>query len=493
MAFNPPGNVLTTIIVTALASVGLLLSTSTIKVSTFNSTITEYVNPSTGTDNSNCQTQASPCQTINYAIQQGTNAIQPGVVKIMLADGTYPENVVGFDLMGASSTPSTAVTSIPYGNSRVEIIGNTTNPDNVIIQGSSGKLGVFSMENLDTTYVLNGMRLVGTGGASESAVYAAGKGAQVIVNNINTSSTGRIITLGFGAVAYYDNGTAGAKHNFSGFGMVIGRDSTMYLNKGISATSTVTGANLMFSVSDFGQLITGTTNQTYNFYSPDCTGGGGFIQPSGLGAKVKAFSNGDVVNFNCGAGGVSAFRPISGADVQIIGSPTINVSSTASFAMADIDAASRLYSIGTPTWNVVGSTPRGIRLYQGAMSLEPTNYGGATVTYAEFDTDYNYGFDDRYLRQENIECDGTVTPALTTGAQTINKPCGSVNIAGGQTSIVVTSTLVTTNSIIQAIPATNDLTCTALKAVPSSGFFTMYCNATATAETSLRFMVFNPN
>src|SRR5262249_10655984 len=63
----------------------------------------------------------------------------------------------------------------------------------------------------------------------------------------------------------------------------------------------------------------------------------------------------------------------------------------------------------------------------------------------------------------------TVTAGGTTGAQTINKPAGSVNLAAGATNLVVTDSLVTTSSIILCTMATNDAGMQGCSAVAGSG------------------------
>lgn len=87
--------------------------------------------------------------------------------------------------------------------------------------------------------------------------------------------------------------------------------------------------------------------------------------------------------------------------------------------------------------------------------------------------------------------DKTVTPAGTTGAQTINKTVGSVNFAAGATSLVVTNNRVTTASVIGAWLATNDSTMKSVTPVAASGSFTLTANAAATAETRVNFIVIN--
>jgi len=85
--------------------------------------------------------------------------------------------------------------------------------------------------------------------------------------------------------------------------------------------------------------------------------------------------------------------------------------------------------------------------------------------------------------------DGTLTAGGTTGAQTINKPSGSVNFAAAATSLVVTCDQCTTSSIVQAFVLTNDTTMKSAVAVPASGSFTIYPNAAPTAETKVGFII----
>ena len=87
--------------------------------------------------------------------------------------------------------------------------------------------------------------------------------------------------------------------------------------------------------------------------------------------------------------------------------------------------------------------------------------------------------------------DKTITAAGTTGAQTINKTTGRVNFAAAATSLVVTNSLVTANSIIHCTVATNDTTMKSASCVPAAGSFTIRGNAAPTAETAVAFTVTN--
>lgn len=87
--------------------------------------------------------------------------------------------------------------------------------------------------------------------------------------------------------------------------------------------------------------------------------------------------------------------------------------------------------------------------------------------------------------------DATITPALTTGNQTINKPSGTVNIAAWGTTVTVTNSLCTTSSLVYVNLRTNDTTATIKNVVPGSGSFVITLTAAATAEVSIWFLVVN--
>lgn len=95
-------------------------------------------------------------------------------------------------------------------------------------------------------------------------------------------------------------------------------------------------------------------------------------------------------------------------------------------------------------------------------------------------------------RNGKITFDATNTAAGTTGAQTINKPSGTVNIAASGASVVVTNSLVTTSSLVTAFCRTNDANKTRVYAiVPAAGSFTIYVDPVPAAEISVGFIVYN--
>lgn len=85
----------------------------------------------------------------------------------------------------------------------------------------------------------------------------------------------------------------------------------------------------------------------------------------------------------------------------------------------------------------------------------------------------------------------TNTPAGTTGAQTINKAAGSVNLAAGATTLTVTNSFVTASSLVFLQVNGTDATATSARVTAGAGSFTITLNAAATSETKVSFHVFN--
>jgi len=85
----------------------------------------------------------------------------------------------------------------------------------------------------------------------------------------------------------------------------------------------------------------------------------------------------------------------------------------------------------------------------------------------------------------------TIVAPGTTGAQTINKTKGRVNVAAAGTSLVVTCDKCVANSMVICNVASNDTTAKSANAVPAAGSFTIYLSAAATAETPVDFLVVN--
>lgn len=86
---------------------------------------------------------------------------------------------------------------------------------------------------------------------------------------------------------------------------------------------------------------------------------------------------------------------------------------------------------------------------------------------------------------------GYTDTTITPGSVTINKPAGRVKLAAGQTSLVVTNSLVSATSIIKLQLENNDVTLTRAIPVPAGGSFTITGNAACTAAVTITFEVLN--
>jgi hypothetical protein len=95
------------------------------------------------------------------------------------------------------------------------------------------------------------------------------------------------------------------------------------------------------------------------------------------------------------------------------------------------------------------------------------------------------------LSCNEVRLSRTITAAGTTGAQTINNSTGSVNFAAAATSLVVTNSLCTVNSVIQLTVGTNDTTMRSAIAVAAAGSFTIFASASPTTETRVNFTLTN--
>lgn len=83
------------------------------------------------------------------------------------------------------------------------------------------------------------------------------------------------------------------------------------------------------------------------------------------------------------------------------------------------------------------------------------------------------------------------TNAATTGAQTINRPSGTVQFAAAATSLVVTNSLCASTSKILCFLNTNDATAVLGNAVPGTGSFTINMKTAPTGTTVCTFFIYN--
>lgn len=98
---------------------------------------------------------------------------------------------------------------------------------------------------------------------------------------------------------------------------------------------------------------------------------------------------------------------------------------------------------------------------------------------------------DMILSTPSLNLTGTITAGGTTGARTIDKPCGSVNFAAAATSLVVTNSNVSTSSIVLVQLQSNDATMTDARVEVGSGSFTIRPDVAPTSEARVSFIVIN--
>ena len=175
------------------------------------------------------------------------------------------------------------------------------------------------------------------------------------------------------------------------------------------------------------------------------------------------------IQYNDGTGVLAA-----DADFTFLpGTNTMSVPNATITTLLDAQGDVNLGNAVTDTVTITGVVDSDIIPSAGTEAL-----GSATARWAEVHT-------------LELLTDKTITGGGTTGAQTINKIAGSVNFAAAATSLVVTNSLVTANSVIIATVGTNDATMTSVQVVAGAGSFTIHANAAATAETRVDFLVIN--
>jgi len=231
------------------------------------------------------------------------------------------------------------------------------------------------------------------------------------------------------------------------------------------------------------------------------TGGGSGANPTatiGLAAV-----NGSATTFLRSDGAPALSQAIAptwtGAHIFTVSAPAISIDN-ATTAAADILLDVQHSSTGTPAagfgsrlqFRLESSTTA--NRDAAAMDAVWTNATDATRT-----SDIVFNTVNSAATQESFRITGNALPVWpatntasgTTGAQTINKPSGTINFAAAASSLVVTNSLVTTNSIVFAVKRTNDATCQIQSVVPASGSFTVSLTAGCAAETSVGFFVIN--
>lgn len=340
----------------------------------------------------------------------------------------------------------------------------------------------------DNTYDLGSLALrfrSGFFGTSvSSTIFIAGPGSAATPSYAVSAGSG-FYRNGASAIGVTGNGTAmfnmdtdnfrpaTGRNNLTDLGVTATRFRTLYLGTSQIFSSGATGIRLFNTADETTNYERVTMGWSSNIFVINAGEIGGTGTERSLSLRSGA-NNGLTVNFaannknsfNWSAGGanaagvalVGAFSQSSGLAHAMLINPIINQSGTAGYNALLIN----------PTESSTGS---------GAKNLIQAQVGSA----------------DKFLVDNNgkITLDATITAGGTTGARTINKPAGCVNFAAAATSLVVTNSLVSASSLVFPSVQTNDSTLKSVQAVPTSGSFTLYANAAATAETKVCFKVMN--
>ena len=171
-------------------------------------------------------------------------------------------------------------------------------------------------------------------------------------------------------------------------------------------------------------------------------------------------------------------------DTVTVWQPSANVARITASSRTEVTGPMMIGSTGSPAGHVevIGANNSTSLLVMGTP-------GTASVDTLQIKQGGSLKFS--VTKDSSLAQPGTITTPGTTGAQTINKPLGTVNLAAGATSLVVTDSvcLSATNCIVFGQVLSNDTTCKSVAIVVGAGSFTIYPNAAPTAETVVGFQV----
>ena len=231
------------------------------------------------------------------------------------------------------------------------------------------------------------------------------------------------------------------------------------------------------------KINTSTDNGAYKLQGE----GGMYWKLDGTNAyKIVNSSGSDRVTVNASSGNLDAYTFSSqNFSTSTGGNSTFSGSFMRQQSGAYFQGWQQAFSM-IRTYPGTGSSPQSTVIFDNTTETSPASdyqiatfkLSGTSVAFVDKNGKYN--------------AQSTVTAGGTTGNQTINKPTGTVNIAAAGSTVTVTNSTCTANSIVYAVLRTNDATATGIKSVvPSAGSFVITLNAAATAEVSVGFIVFN--
>ena len=334
------------------------------------------------------------------------------------------------------------------------------------------------------TTSLTGYNLViaktSTGAVTVYNVVAGG----TIQSDVTTNYFGFLSTPSTQATAF----TLGTLSHFSATLQTLGATSVITTQQGFVAQSSLTGATNNYGFRGTIAAATGAYNLYMNGTADNYLAGS-----LGIGVVPATSINVRLAKNITGATTAYAFTNQCTVQSDVTTVAYLNYTGLSTQATAFTLASATYYTANQETLGATSAvTSQTGFLVQSGLTGATNNYGfigniaAATGRYNL----YMQGTAANYFAGD-MQFNKTVTAAGTTGAQTISKNAGTVNFAAAATSLVVTNTLVTANSIIICTVGTNDTTMKSASAVAAAGSFTIYGNAAATAETRVNFIVIN--
>lgn len=384
----------------------------------------------------------------------------------LASDFNLTSNVISLDIANITGTVANGATTLTTGDQVFDYIAAQ---------------GFLTAAVTSVTGTAN--RITSSGGATPVIDIAATYVGQSSITTLGTIGTG------------VWNGTAIGITN-GGTGLTSLGTANQLLGMDAAATA-YEYKSIAFGSAGTAPAIVNTANTiTFNFPLAAASVTSGMIS-NGVQSitGIKTFASAMIINvagtnvFNVGST-TGTFRTTNGGS-NMAGTTFFDVDNSNSVAGAQGFG----YDDGTFgfMFTAANGTRRILRAAINITSLD--NTAGGEDADLIFSTQANGTAATEKLRLTNlggITINNTVTAAATTGAQTINKPSGSVNFAAAEQTLVVTNGLVTTNSIILLTLMTDDGTAkSAVVSASSAGSFTIKLNAAATAETKVCFLVLN--
>lgn len=406
----------------------------------------------------------------NYALTTGLNAGNVGIQNVapgeLLSLGTTGS--VGAVLsMAGSSTGKVIIQPATAAGSWTWTLPTTAGTNNYVLTTNGSGVSTWSNPaSLPTSFLL-------TDGSGTTAA-TTGLNQQNV--NLGGNASGPI-TINMNQQTYSIVNTGGSRHNSfvfndaSNFSYFTNPAQTMSL--GVNVTTPAYNFDL------FGSMNVTTLNYGDGLFHIDPTGvvlmGDYNFDQNGTGFTVDDSNqviHGNATNFNFSTNSYPDYL------LHIDDTGVVNVGDS----NGDVNGTSLTVNDGAATTTLNSNN---VIINSSAMATSVTN------SYQIFDNASNLLFSVDPTLFGNITIQKTITPSLTTGNVTINKPAGTVNIASASSSATVTNSLVDINSIIICTVASSDVSLKTVSITQTTGSFTVTGNAVASSGVRVNFLVIN--